>query len=122
MKMEYFPVEMMIADLYTKYLQGKSFRLFWNLILNLGEEYIINIKNLETLTKIEKKTESADCAKSSKSLQECVVKNDKVGSLNMGSCDVVSDDVQHTVDTHDVIERTKTGLLGRLKSVAAEAA
>ena len=122
MKMEYFPVEMMIADLYTKYLQGKSFKLFWNLILNLGEKYIINIENLETLTKIEKKTESADCAKSSDSLQECVVQNDKVGSLNMGSCDVVSDDVQLALDTHDGIERTKTGLLGRLRSVAAEAA
>ena len=97
-------------------------KLFWNLILNLGEEYIINIENLEKLTKIEKKTESADCAKFSESLQECVVQNDKVRSLNMGRCDVVSDDVLHTVDTHDVIERTKTGLLGRLRSVAAEAA
>ena len=65
------------------------------------------MEHLEKFTKIEKKTESADCAKSAESLQECVVQNDKVGSLNMGSCDVVSDDVQHTVDTHDVIERKK---------------
>ena len=48
--------------------------------------------------------------------------NDKFGSLNMGSCDVVSDNLQHTVDTHDVIERKKTGLLCRLRSVTAEAA
>ena len=114
-------MEMKIADIYTKLLQGKSFKLFWNLILNLGEEYIINMENLEKLTKTENKTESADCVKLAESLQECVVQNDKVGSLNMGSCDVVSDDLQHTVDTHDVIERTKTGLLGRLRSVAAEA-
>ena len=97
MKMEYFPMEMMIADLYTKLFQGKSLSLFWDLILNLGEEYIINIENLEKLTKNKKKTESSDCAKLSESLQECVVQNDKVGSLNMGSCDVVSDDVQHQV-------------------------
>ena len=61
------------------------------------------MEHLEKLTKIEKKTYSADCAKLSESLQECVVQNDKVGSLNMVSCDVVSDNVQNTVDTHNVI-------------------
>ena len=45
----------MIADLYTKSFQGKLFRLFWDLILNLHEEDIINIVNLEELTKTEKK-------------------------------------------------------------------
>ena len=36
--MEYRPTEMMIVDFYTKPLQGKIFRLFRNLILNLREE------------------------------------------------------------------------------------
>ena len=43
MKVDYFPTEMMIADFYTKPLQGKLFRLFRNLILNLREEDIRNI-------------------------------------------------------------------------------
>ena len=113
-------MEMMIADLYTKQFQGKSLSLFWNLILNLGEEYISNMENLEKLTKTEKKIESTDRAKSTESLQECVVQSEKFGILNMGSCDVVSDDVQHTVYMHNVIARTKICLLSRLISVAAE--
>ena len=115
MKIEYFPMEMMIAGLYTKTFQEKPLSLFWNLILNLGEEFIRNMEIFEKLTKTEKKTESADRAKLAESLQECVVQNEKVGILNMGSCDIVSDEVQKTVDIHDVIARTKTGLLSRLR-------
>ena len=70
-------MEMMIADLYTKQFQGKSLSLFWDLILNLGEEYISNIENLEKLTKKEKKIESTDRAKSTESLQERVVQSEK---------------------------------------------
>ena len=89
--------------------------------MNLGEEFIRNMAKFEKLTKTEKKTESTDRAKSAESLQECVVQNEKVGILNMGSCDKFSDDTQHTVDMHNVIARTKTGFFSRMRSVAAEA-
>ena len=62
MKVEYFPTEIIIADFYTKPLQGKLFRLFRNLILNLREEDIRNITVLEKITKMEAKTEDADHA------------------------------------------------------------
>ena len=55
MKVECYPTEMMIADFYTKPLQGKLFRLFRNLILNLREEDMRNITLLEKLTKMKSK-------------------------------------------------------------------
>ena len=39
---KYCPTEMMIADFYTKSLQGKLFRIFRNLIMNIGDEDITN--------------------------------------------------------------------------------
>ena len=63
MKVEYFPTEMIIADLYTKRLQGKLFRLLRNLILNLCEEGIISMTFLEKLTKMEENTEDANHVK-----------------------------------------------------------
>ena len=106
---------MMIADFYTKPLQGKLFRLFRNLI----QEDIRNITLSEKLTKMEAKTEDADRAIAVESEQECVVGNDKVGSLNTGNRDVGSDDGNNTVDTREIIPRLKPELLIRLKSVAA---
>ena len=82
-KVEYCPTEMMIAYFYTKPLQVKLFRLFQNLILNLREEYIQNITLSEKPTKMEAKTEDANRVIAFESAQECVVVNDKVGSLNM---------------------------------------
>ena len=49
--------------------------------------------------------------KAVESAQECVVGNDKVKSLNMGNCDVGSDDVNNTVDTREVISCIKPELL-----------
>ena len=39
---KYCPTEMMIADFFTKPLQGKSFRIFRNLIMNISDEDITN--------------------------------------------------------------------------------
>ena len=77
MKVEYFQIEMIIAEFYTKPLQGKLFRLFQNLILNLREEDISNITLSEKLTKIESKTEDADRVIAVESVQECVEGNNK---------------------------------------------
>ena len=122
MKMKYCPTEMMIADFYKKPLQGKQFRLFRNLILNLREEDIRNISLSEKLTRMEAKTEDADRAIAVESAQECVVGNYKVGSLNTGNRDVESDDVNNDVVTRKIILRVNPDLLSRLKSVAAGAA
>ena len=113
---------MMIADFYTKPLQGKLFRLFRNLILNLREEDIRNKTFSENLTKMEAKTEDANRAIAVESAHKCVVGNNKVGSLNTGNRDVSNDDVNNTVDTRKIISRVKPDLLSRLKSVAVGAA
>ena len=52
-------------------------------------------------------------------MQECVVGNDKFGSLNTVNRDVGSDVGNNTVDTREIIPRLKPELLIRLKSVAA---
>ena len=121
MKVEYCRTEMMIADFYTKPLQGKLFRLFQNLILNLREEDIRNITLSEKFTQMETKTEDDDRAIAIRSVQECVGKN-KAGSLNTGNRDVGRDDIKQVVDTREIIARVKPDLLSRLKSVAAGAA
>ena len=68
------------------------------------------------------KTVRTDHAKLVKSAQECVVENEKVGSLNTGNCDVGSDGVRRTVDTRDIISRVNPEILSRQRSVAAGAA
>ena len=78
--------------------------------------------NSEKLTKMEARKENADRAKVVESAQECVVKNDKFGSLNNVNCNVGSDDINNTVDTRYIISRVKPYLLSQLNSVAAGAA
>ena len=53
MKVKYCPTEMMIADFYTKRLQGKLFRFFRNMTLNLNDENMQNIICAEKLTLME---------------------------------------------------------------------
>ena len=120
MKVTYCPMKMTIADFYTKPLQGKLFRFFQNLILNLREEDIRNTTLLEKLTQMERKTEDANHAIAVGSAQECVGEN-KVGSINTGNRDVGSDDTKQAVDTCKIISRVKPDLLSQLKSVAAGA-
>ena len=122
MKVEHCPTEITIADFYTKPLQGKLFRLLRNLILNLREEDIRDKMLSEKLTKMEAKTEDADRAIEVESVQERVVGNDKVGSLNTGNRELGSDNVNNAVDTRDIISRVKPDLLSQLKSVAAGSA
>ena len=43
---------MLLADFYTKPLQGKQFRIFRNLILNLGEKYTSNHELAEKIEKM----------------------------------------------------------------------
>ena len=50
MKVGYCPMEIIVSDFYTKPLQGKLFRLFRNMILNLNDEYAQNIIFVEKLS------------------------------------------------------------------------
>ena len=61
---------MMIVHFYTKPLQDKLFRLFWDLILNLREEDISNMENSEELMKTENKIENTDRGKLPQPTQE----------------------------------------------------
>ena len=63
------PTDMLIADFYTKPLQGKLFRIFRNLILNLNDKDSLNISRTEQLLKKEMPTPTTSRSKSS---QECV--------------------------------------------------
>ena len=122
MKLEYCPTEMVIEDFYTKPLQGELFRLFRNLILNLREENISDMTSSDKLTKMEIKIENADREKAVESAQECVMENEKSGSLNIVNHGVGSDYLRNAVDTCDIILRIKPELLIKLKSVATGAA
>ena len=50
------------------------------------------------------------------------VGENKVGNLNMGNCDVGSDNINQAVDTRKIISCVKSDLLSQLKSVSAGAA
>ena len=122
MKLEYCPTEMIIENFYTKPLQGKLFRLFRNLILNLREENISNMTSSDKLTKMEIKIENADREKAVESAQECVMENEKSGSLNIVNYGVGSDYLRNAVDTCDIILRVKPDLLSLLMLMSAGAA
>ena len=42
MRVVYFPTDMLMTDFYTKPSQGKKFKLFRNLLLNLNEQIVEN--------------------------------------------------------------------------------
>ena len=69
------PTDMLIADFYTKQLQGKQFRIYRNLLLNLQEPTCVNYTKAKELKQKQpiqhiptNKTKCEDCVK----LQECV--------------------------------------------------
>ena len=56
---------------------------------------------------MEAKTENADRAIAFESAQECVVGNDKVGSLYTGNHDLGRDNVNNVVDMREIILHVK---------------
>ena len=73
MKVEYCPTEMIIADFYTKPVQGKMFRLFQNMILNPNDKYTQNNIRVDKLTLMEY-YKSDDRDKNFRFSKECVEK------------------------------------------------
>ena len=71
----YCHTDMLLADFYTKPLQGKQFRIFRNLILNLGDNYTSNHKLAEKIKKMKTSHIQPDKiikCKTKFELQECV--------------------------------------------------
>ena len=72
----YCPTDMLLADFYTKPLQGKQFRIFHNLILNLGDNYTSNHELAEKIKKMKTSHIQPDkitkCKTKKCELQECV--------------------------------------------------
>ena len=69
------PTDMLIADFYTKPLQGKQFRIFRNLLLNLQEPTCVNYtkaKELEQKQPIQHILTSKKKCENYVKLQECV--------------------------------------------------
>ena len=77
---KYCPTEMMLADYYTKPLQGKMFRIFRDMILNIESGQINTTKNsvFKSEKVINKKLrETKSALKKSTTSQECVEENVK---------------------------------------------
>ena len=69
-------MEIIIADFYTKFLQGNCFRLFQGIILNINYEDVQNILCSKKLT-LKEGPKNGERATNDLSLQECVEGNDK---------------------------------------------
>ena len=68
MRVEYCPTDLMIANFYTKPLQGKAFRLFQSLILNIDDPLMHT--NIVSVDKPKVPAEMTNII--SNSAQECV--------------------------------------------------
>ena len=121
LSVEYCPTEMMLADFYSKPLQGKMFRLFRSILLNLDDPDMKDycIKSDVTIKK------------SSVTSQECVEENDKNESNNIApnnkKSDVENDQITSKYDgikkqtiglyncTRGIIGRSRPTILRNLK-------
>ena len=106
---------MTVADFYTKPLQGKIFRLFQNMILNLNDEDVQHIICTEKIAITEDHNTRNDRDKYDRPSHECVEKNFRIGK-NDDECRALGSDEKGFVctersDTHNVIANKKPGLL-----------
>ena len=99
------PTDMLIADFYTKQLQGKQFRIYRNLLLNLQEPTCVNYTKAKELKQKQpiqhiptNKTKCEDCVK----LQECV-ENKMKRTYN----DAVCSGVRATIKARNIQKPTK---------------
>ena len=113
LRVEYYPTEMMIADFYTKPLQGKLFRLFRNLILNVNDKEMEKLLQAESVA--EQKDIDGDMRPASVSVpQECVEEN-RSTEVTDRTCDA------HFAVCHDtraLIAKRRPGLMTRLLAIA----
>ena len=78
---KYCPTDMLIADFYTKPLQGKLFRLFRNLILNIEDSPSNNFQ--AALVKLKQEPSSSHIKKTT--LKECVELSGYADKENMSA-------------------------------------
>ena len=116
------PTDMLVADFYTKPLQGKLFRIFRNLILNLDDKTSLNMSNAEQLIK---NKSSTTCSDKPRCPQECVggktCKNkNQQSTLPYTYRDAVVGAALQQNTTRDIIKSQDPSLLLKLRSVATE--
>ena len=118
LRIKYCPTEMMVADFYTKPLQGKLFRLFRAIILNLDDPILKDFCMKSDAVNNTKITES----------QECVVKpsaKDVMSKAYSNQNNVLRDTYANIVkknniivsnDTRDIIGRQKPSILRKMRT------
>eukprot|EP00957_Ditylum_brightwellii_P063255 4800967-Ditylum_brightwellii.AAC.1 len=86
---EYCPTKLMVADFYTKPLQGKLFRIFRNRILNLEEDPCLLATSVKN---VEQSEDNTLAPKQDPSAQECVGQSGNKNSLGTSDADKTKSD------------------------------
>ena len=114
MSIEYCPTEMMVADFYTKPLQGKLFRLFRSIILNLDDADMKEHCERSNSPYKPKNDELQECVEKDKTKQVSfggVRKATYADILKKGTCMLNN-------DTRDIVSRNTPSILHRLKCMS----
>ena len=117
---EYCPTEMMVADFYTKTLQGKLFRIFINMILNINDPDIDTYVR-STYAKSKHKMVGLVTEPTLTEPQECVEHNKKIVISKMQDIDMLKifKDLTHMYsDTRDIVTSKKPRLMAKLRELA----
>ena len=117
--MEHCPIDRLLADFYTKPLQGKLFRLFRSLILNLDDKVALSMSKKETTMT----QNPVPTSNTTKKQQECVGKNVRTDLLKSSSYVPTYADILKKVPTNDTrttIAGRHPGLLVKLRSAAKQ--
>ena len=101
---KYCPTELMIADFYTKPLQGKLFRIFRNMIMNTNDQDIKNFIEASG-TYPEQDDSDATLDEPSTTSQECV---ENKQFMNVGTCEHLNARKFHKQELHAYKNSTRT--------------
>ena len=116
---EYCPTDMVIADFYTKALQGKLFRLFRTPLLNLSDSESENTQAAAELDVKQRLTkENSDVSPSKECVEELGTKLATDRRMNKGTKPTGRG---ATYDTRQIVGIRKPMLMGRLKALAEDA-
>ena len=121
MRVEYCPSELLIADFYTKPLQGGLFRQFRNFILNIDEPQFSEFNYFKTPKDVKP---MPDHNTSKSSSQECVGKHDRLDqnvskskNLNSNKCTGKSLTYVKACTRNDCTNNETRAIVGRYKPV-----
>ena len=125
-RVEYCPTKMMVADFYTKPLQGKIFRLFRNTIMNLDDTETERFQDADKLSVLQNESppKRTDIKSHGVPSKECVGVNgqtkisNRSGATNVRKNPAGDNDVR----TRQLVRIKKPMLLHILRALAAGAA